>query len=281
MANEERNGPVRDASGQSDRPLKRWEDVMDMICNLQEQLALSRGWRRALLAGMLGGIPLASTMAEELPAPPYFISSAEAMVIGVSYDRSLIEPMMPAGLKVASEATGQVIMYTADEGYGLPAYSSAYLAVDLEGYDAPGAAKARWMLAGLYSPVSVTEALGKYFNYPVREGSTRVEHEGRRVVAVGSMGGREMIRAEMTLKPEPCQRGAGLIHEVTRNATTGKVQLIKVPYVADWCPADTAKVEIVAASGDPFSLLQPIKVKWAGLFRGGFGWSLAPDGIER
>jgi len=43
-------------------------------------------------------------------------------------------------------------MYTADESYGLPPYSSSFMALDLEGFDAPGGAKGRWMLTGLYSP---------------------------------------------------------------------------------------------------------------------------------
>jgi hypothetical protein len=174
---------------------------------------------------------------------------------------------------MAPGATGQIIMYTANEGYGLPPYSSSFMALDLEGFDAPGGAKGRWMLTGLYSPASVTSALANYFDYPVREGVTRLEREGPRVLAVGTMAGREMLRAELVLKPEPCQRGSGLIHEVTRKGTTEPVQLIKVPYVADWCPAESAKVDIMAPASDAFGQLGSVKVVWAGYWDGGFGWS--------
>jgi hypothetical protein len=92
-------------------------------------------------------------------------------------------------------------------GYGLPPYSSSWIGLDVEGFDAPGGGKARWMLAGLYSPAAVAAALAKHFAYPTREGSTRVERDGRRVVAVGTLNGREVIRAELLLKPEPCQHG--------------------------------------------------------------------------
>lgn len=215
--------------------------------------------------------------ADDLPAPPYFVSSAEALVIGVAYDEASIKSLVPEGLSMAPGATGQVIMYTAEEAYGLPAYSSSFVAIDLAGFDAPNGAKARWMVTGLYSPAGVADALVTHFHYPVREGPTRLHHEGRKLIAVGSLGGRDMIRAEIVLAVDPCQRKSGLIHEVTQQSRSAAAQLIHVPYVADWCTAETAKVEILAPAADAFAKMQPVKVLWAGLFRGGFGWSLAAN----
>ncbi|HXX10648.1 MAG TPA: hypothetical protein VEK05_03950 [Burkholderiales bacterium] len=243
-----------------------------------EMLRLTRHSIWAAFFGLLTTTHVVPAAAEELPPPPYFVSKTDAVVIGIAYDESRIKKLSPSGLQVAPGATGQIIMYAAEDSYGLPAYSSSFMAVDLEGFDAPGGAKGRWMLAGLYSPGSVTAALAKYFNYPVREGVTRLEHQGQRVIAVGTMGGREMIRAELVMKPDPCEHGSGLIHEVTRKGVTGPVQLIKIPYVADWCPAESAKVDITAPASDPFGQLSSVKVVWAGVWRGGFGWSLPVNG---
>ena len=160
-----------------------------------EMLRLTRHSIWAAFFGLLTTTHVVPAAAEELPPPPYFVSKTDAVVIGIAYDESRIKKLSPSGLQVAPGATGQIIMYAAEDSYGLPAYSSSFMAVDLEGFDAPGGAKGRWMLAGLYSPGSVTAALAKYFNYPVREGVTRLEHQGQRVIAVGTMGGREMIRA--------------------------------------------------------------------------------------
>ena len=121
----------------------------------------------ALLA-MLSGMPAA---AQEIPAPPYYISRGEYVVIGVAYDEARVKKMVPAGVQMVPGATGVIIMYTAGESYGLPAYSSSWMGLDVEGFDPPGGGKARWMLTGLYSPGSVAAALAKYFNYPTREGS--------------------------------------------------------------------------------------------------------------
>jgi len=239
-----------------------------------ETLRLVRHSVWAVFFALLTTTHVVSAAAEELPPPPYFVSKSDAVVIGIAYDESRIKGLSPSGLQMAEGVTGQIIMYTADDSYGLPAYSSSFMAVDVEGFDAPGGAKARWMLTGLYSPGSVTGALGKYFGYPVREGVTRLEHDGQRVIAIGTMAGREMIRVELVMKSDPCEHGSGLIHEVTRKGGAGPVQLIKIPYVADWCPAESAKVDITAPASDPFGQLGSVKVVWAGVWRGGFGWSL-------
>jgi hypothetical protein len=218
---------------------------------------------------VLSGMPVG---AQEISAPPYYISRGEYVVIGISYDESRIKKVAPAGVQMAPGATGRIIMYTAGDNSGLPPYSGSWMGLEVDGFDAPGGSKARWMLSGIYSPGNVAAALAKYFNYPTRKGSTRLERDGSRVVAVGTIGGREIIRAELVLKAEPCQRVSGLDHEVTRKPGTDTIQLIKIPSVGEWCAADSVKVEISAPAGDPFDQLNHVKVLWGGYFYGGFGW---------
>ena len=227
----------------------------------------------ALLFVLLTMIPGTPAGAQEIPSPPYYISRGEYVVIGIAYDESRIKKVAPAGVQMAPGATGVIVMYTAGESYGLPPFSSSWMGLDVEGFDPPGGGKARWMLTGLYSPGTVATATAKYFNYPTREGTTRLERDGRRVVIVGNMGGQEIIRAELVLKAEPCQRVSGMIHEVTRKLGSDTLQLIKIPNVGDWCAAESTKVEISAPAGDPFGQLSPVKVLWGGFYYGGFGWS--------
>ena len=82
-----------------------------------------------------------------------------------------------------------------------------------------------------------------------------------------------MIRAELMLKAEPCQRGPAMAHEVTRKPGSDAIRLIKIPHVGDWCAAESTKVEINAPASDPFGQLGPVKVVWGGYFNGGFSWS--------
>jgi hypothetical protein len=227
----------------------------------------------ALLIVLLTVILGTPVGAQEIPAPPYYISRGEYVVIGIAYDESRIKKVVPAGVQMAPGATGVIVMYTAGESYGLPPYSSSWMGLEVEGFDVPGGGKARWMLTGLYSPGNVSTAVGKYFDYPTREGSTRLERDGRRVLAVGTIGGKEIIRAELMLKAEPCQRISGMIHEVTKKPGSEAIQLIKIPNVGDWCNAESTKVEISAPANDPFGQLNPVKVLWGGFYYGGFAWS--------
>jgi hypothetical protein len=218
-------------------------------------------------------LPSVPAGAQEIPPPPYLIATDEGVAIGIAYDAARIKKVAPAGVQIAPGATGIIVMYTAGELYGLPPYTSSWIGLDVEGFDAPGGGKARWMLTGLYGPEAVAAALAKHFNYPTRVGSTRVEREGRRVVVIGTVGGQELIRAELTLKGEACQRGPAMTHEVTRKPETDSIQLIKIPHVGNWCAAESTKVEISAPASDPLGQIGPVKVLWGGYFRGGFGWS--------
>jgi hypothetical protein len=214
--------------------------------------------------------------AQEIPAPPYLVNKNNTVVLGVSGDEERMKKLAPRGVKLAPGGTAVVIMYLGNDAYGLPAYSSSWLGLEVDGLDAPGGGKARMMIRGIYGPSSVATALAKYFNYPTVEGSTRVEKDGQRIVAVGSVGAREWMRAELTLKSEPCSRGAGMVHEVTPTRSGSGMQLIKIPNVGDWCPAESATFEINAPASDPLGQLGPLKVLWAGYWVGTFGWG-APE----
>ena len=211
--------------------------------------------------------------AEEIPAPPYLVGRSEALVIGIAYDEASLSPVAPVGLAATAGASGQIVMYRGSGAYGLPDFDSTFLALDLDGFDSASGYKGRWMLSGLYSPVAVATAVARHFGYPAREGTTRVERDGLRVTATGTTAGRQLVRVDMLLKPEPCLRGSGMAHGLTRDAGTGAIQLIQIPHVGEWCPAESIEVEITAPPGDAFAQIGPLKVLWGGYSLGSFAWS--------
>lgn len=231
---------------------------------------------RALLCwAMLFIIPGLANGADELPPPPWLVSRANHVLVGVVLDEAAVRSMLPAGIQPAPGGTGGINIYQVEETYGIPLYSSFYIWADVEGYDAPNGTKARWMLAGAYGPAQVSAALAQHFGYPVREGTARLEWSGDKVRAVGMMAGKEIVLVEITRKKEPCQRVSGTLNEVTRNARTNHTQVIQFPWVGDWCSADLVRVEINAPSSDPFGPLKPVKTLWAGELRAG-AWPWIP-----
>jgi hypothetical protein len=205
--------------------------------------------------------------ADEIPPPPYLVSRANHVLVGIVLDESVVKGMLPTGVQPAPGGTGGINIYQVEEASGLPLYSSFYVWVDVEGYDAPDGTKGRWMLAGAYAPAPVPAALAKYYGYPTREGAARIEWLGEKVRAVGTMAGKEIVSIELIRKKEPCQRAAGIVNEVTRNAGTNRNQVIKFPFAGEWCSAEPGRVEVNGPSGDPFGRLQPVKILWAGELR--------------
>ena len=205
--------------------------------------------------------------AEDIPPPPYLVSRANHVLVGVVFDESVVKSMLPTGIQPAPGGTGGINMYQVEEASGLPLYSAFYLWADVEGYDAPDGTKGRWMLAGGYAPAHVQAALAKYYGYPTRDGATRIDWLGEKVRAVGTMAGRETVLVELARKKEACQRVTGTVNEVTANANTSRSQVIKFPFAGEWCSADPVRVEVNGPSGDAFGRLKPVKIVWTGELR--------------
>lgn len=254
---------------------------MDNLVSSTAGLLRARGARTAP-ATALAAVILISTLtspvaqAQDIPPPPYFVNKGEYVVLGISADEERLRSLLPRGVKLAPGGAGVLLMYTAWDAYGLPAYTSTWLGVDVEGHDAPGGGKARMMIRGLYGPAEVAGALVKHFNYPALPGTTRVEHEGARMVASASVGGQQWVRAEIQIKPGACARAAGMAHEVTPASQGDGMQLIRVPNIGDWCGAESSKLDLSAPATDPLGRLGEVKVLWGGYWSGGFGWS-APE----
>jgi hypothetical protein len=141
--------------------------------------------------------------------------------------------------------------------------------VDVEGFDSADGTKGRWMLAGAYSPARVSSAILKYWGLPVREGATRLEESPGRLRASGTMDGKEMVRAEIALKQEPCQKVAGTLNYANHKPGSNQIQITQIPYSGEACAADPVSVEVLAPVSDPFGQLKPVKLLWASEFKDG------------
>jgi hypothetical protein len=223
---------------------------------------------------MLAIIPGLTRAAEELGPPPYLVSGSHHVLAGVTLDEAVVRSMLPPGVQPAAGITGGINMYTAERASGLPPYSSFWIWVDVEGFDAPDGSKGHWMLTGAYSPDSVASALHKYFGYPTRGGTTGIELSGDRVRATGTVAGKEMVRIDLARKPGPCQRVSSAVSEVTRDGGSGKLQTSTIPFMGEVCNAESFKVDFPAPAGDVLARLKPIKILWVVEYKNdAFGWS--------
>lgn len=213
-------------------------------------------------------------VAAPLP-PPYQMTGADHVQIGVIWDSS-VASVLPGNLRAAKEMTGGINIYQVAQGRVIGPYQSAYLWLDLEGFDSPEGYKGRWMLAGVYGPEAKTsEALRAYYGLPVRCGTSRFETTPKRRRAIGSLDGQDIIKTEIIPSSDDYVWAAVLLNYVSLSPDTGGVIVNHIPVVAEVRPAQPVSVDISAPARDPFAGHAIARLDWGLEVRNGsFSFSL-------
>lgn len=204
----------------------------------------------------------------KLPDPPYQVTGTYNVIVGVVWDEAMLKKMLPPGMKPVKELTGAFNIYQATRGYGVTPYSAVYAWADVEGWDSADGTKGRWMLAGAYGPDErVSIAMRDIMGWPTRVGMSNLEetNTGRR--ATGMVNGRSVVEAEVKSSALPCDAVAGTLNYPVQ--IKGKILVNQIPFAGDWCGAEPVSLKVTAPAGDPFAVLVPVKVVWAGEFRNG------------
>lgn len=212
--------------------------------------------------------------------PPYVAIGLETVTAGVTWDEAAIKAALPKGVNPTKELTGGINIYRTTGGFGLGAYSAAYLWVDLEGVDTPDGAKGRWILASVYGPQKVVTSFKQFYGGGHRLGSSRQEaSDGGGVRAVGTLdGGKDVVAVEVKINNEQCAPAAGGGNYFSTMPETGQLVHLPLAFAGDVCPAEVVSAKVVAPEGDVFAKFQPKTVTWAVAIKGG---SVALSPAER
>lgn len=215
----------------------------------------------ALVAlGLLGAAAQAQTPAPPSPAlmqPPYLITGANLVMLGVTWDAEVIKQVLPAGLKPTPELSGGINIYQASGGYGVGPYQSAYFWVDVDGHDSSSGVKGRWMMQGVYGPDPKPAAtLVEYAGFPVRSGGSRFVDDGKIRQAIGSVAGHDFVSVKIKTSTD-CSPAASMLTYTTRKG------LIEIPFTGSMCKAEPVSLDVTARAGDPFAAFKPQKILWA------------------
>jgi hypothetical protein len=196
------------------------------------------------------------------PPPPYLQSKFHGIGAGMVFDAAVVRSVLPPGIEPVEEMTGGILLYNAEEGYGLTPYSAFYLYVNIKGFDTADGSKGRWMLQGFYGgpETKVSEAIRKYYGWPVRAGESRRVTKDASTVGMGTLAGQEMVRLVVTPKPDTCKSVAGAVHYVSQLDTSREMVVMKGAYVGELCEADPVSFDITAPAGDPLHTLKPVKI---------------------
>ena len=126
----------------------------------------------AMCLVLSAGLVLAS---DDAPPPPYQVNKLNGIGMAVVFDAAAVRSVLPPGIEPVEEMTGGIFLYNTEEGYGFGPYSAFYLYVNIKGFDASDGSKGRWMPQGFYGgpDTKVSEAIRKYYGWPVRAGESR------------------------------------------------------------------------------------------------------------
>jgi hypothetical protein len=189
--------------------------------------------------------------------PPYLVTGANLVMLGVVWDAEVVKRVLPAGLKPTPELSGGINIYQASGGYGVGPYQSAYFWVDVDGHDSSSGVKGRWMMQGVYGPEPRPAAtLVEYAGFPVRSGGSRFVDDGKIRQAIGSVAGHDFVSVKIKTSTD-CSPAASMLTYTTRKG------LIEIPFTGSMCKAEPVSVEVTARAGDPFAAFKPQKILWA------------------
>jgi hypothetical protein len=221
-------------------------------------------------AGASEGIPAFDPM---YPRPPYLMTNVDQYIVTVfEADRSAIEGLLPPGIRPAASNTVGVTHYIARQGSGIIPYEGTSVWVEVDGFDAPGGAKARWVLYGLYSPDRAVSAFREVHGFPLRYGATKVELNGKRWRGAALRDGKEVIVSEMSVKGEAPTAASGVAHyPVLRDDTTTSsgtaiapaLWVNRVPWSGQIHMAEPVSLRFNLPDEHPLRKLEPKKLLYA------------------
>lgn len=207
------------------------------------------------------------------PAPPYLQTGGQFISVGVTFDEAALRKTLPPNVRPTPGFTGGINIYQVPAGYPLAPYSAAYLWADVEGYDAPGGAKGRWMLHGVYGPEPVPTAIREHLGWPVRAGGSRSEATDRGTRRVALLGDREVLWVEIKTSSGPCQPIKGSVNYLSQAGPSRTLMINEIPYVGEACGAEAIAVKVQAPEGDTMNVFAPTAVLWVRELKG-FTFSL-------
>ena len=126
------------------------------VSTTRETVTLSGSVGKSFLGIAVSVACGSSAAADPILPPPYQMAGTNHVLIGVVWDEAAVRKVLPPGITPVKDMTGGINIYQAERGYVIGPYQSAYFWVDVEGFDSPEGIKGRWMLAGVYGPVSYT-----------------------------------------------------------------------------------------------------------------------------
>ena len=207
-------------------------------------------------------------LAEDSPPPPYLMTDANTVTIAVTWDADSLDGILPEGVMPAEDLSGGLNVYDADGGYGLTPYSAAYAYVNVKGWNSSSNAPARFIIGGWYGPdPKVSKAMRTHFNADVKTGDASQSADNESWIGTG---GDEAGTIKLVVKPSgDCIAAGGTLNYVGDPGGGEGYELMQIPFVGNYCPAEPVSVDISGPEGSALAQLKVDKMLAGGQLRDG------------
>ena len=198
--------------------------------------------------------------ADESGHPPYIVRGNNHILIGVSLDEIAVRAALPAGIEPTEGVTGGYNVYRSGGGYNTPAFTRAYVWVDVEGHDSASGSKGRWVLWGVTGPgAERSQADG----YDIHDGSAALIEHGATITGTAEQNGSKILRVEIERGDGGCTPAAGMSNYLVTLPATGKLAMHQYLFAADICGSTPVSIQVLVGNDHPLAKFKPTALLWA------------------
>lgn len=188
--------------------------------------------------------------------PPYQVQAIDFLVTGAVFDRRAAVAALPEGLKPLDPATGLIVLYQAPTGWGLAPFSACFVAVGVEGHDAPDGSSAHMVVAGWYSG-RAGHIMHENYNTRMVPGEAKHLYEEGVWKAQGGPVGYPCISVELCQSGQDAPITSGIHHYIGVNREAG-LNIFSASCTGRYLAAESLRLQIASGAPPLLRSLEPV-----------------------
>jgi hypothetical protein len=221
---------------------------------------------RALSIATLLASPAVVTAAapDARTSPPWLMQADNFMMVTFKVKADAVRKVVPKGIDVLVDADGLVTatleMYQTRRTSGIPGYATAFLVVDVKGYDSRQGAPGHFAVWGRVGPAEALDAFRGHFGFPYEQADITLSQEKGAHVSVVRASGKDVLAVRIEPNAEQPISVQGSVNMVAIDQD--RVLHSEVPYISNGNAGGGGAVDV--RSDDPaLALIKGVKPAWS------------------
>lgn len=219
-----------------------------------------------MAAFLTGGAGLAQAGERRPLSPPWLAQSQSFLMATFALKADDVRRLLPRNLEPLADANGMVVatfeMYETARVAGLPGYKTAFVVVDVKGFDSREATPGHYAVWGRVTPQEALSAFRGHFGFPYRLADLTVSDSGGQRTGVIGAPGAELLTIRLEPLAEQPFTGQGAVNMVG-SKPGHRIAYAEVPYLTRGNMARIVDLDIRPAGDPVLTLLKDAAPLWA------------------